>query len=257
MAAPMTTATYDLPVLNAMLEVESFFQEMLCEAYGVENEDDLPGDIPDVDVVKFAELSDEAVHGILRRALTPHPFKKSGVTIDGVVGATLEKIATARNSSGAKWPARRDFVDDDDAADEAKDDYVAPPLEHARSVHMPEGPTVEAHEASGRHVVTAHYDLKTMNRIQQINNKFNDELVALYRVGDEDDLPPALTDITFGDVIVNDHWDTNQICQTLRKALDESPWPGMQASQVDTMLNQLGVDLLPFVQKMSDEVSKK
>jgi hypothetical protein len=38
---------------------------MLCEAYDVDNEDDLPGDIPDVDVVKFAELSDDAIHGIL------------------------------------------------------------------------------------------------------------------------------------------------------------------------------------------------
>lgn len=253
MAAPTTTATYDLPVLNAMIEVESFFQEMLCEAYGAD-EDDLPGDIPDLDVVKFAELSDEAVRNILYRALSPHPFKKSGVTIEGVIGATLEKISVARSTSTVKWPTQHH---DDGSEGKDDDDEFEPTLEHTRSVHMPEGPSIASHESTGHHVVTAHYDLKTMNRIQQINNKFNDQLVQLYGVEDEDFLPSALTDITLGDLVVNSRMTTEQICKTLDEVITSNPWTGMDKNLLNGMLAKLSTDLEPFVQKISEEVASK
>lgn len=249
------TATYDLPVLNAMLEVETFFQEMLCDAYGVEDEDELPGEIPDVDVVKFAELSDTAIHGIIERALAPHPFKKAGITIEGVIGAILNKLAEAKSKTKVQWPTQSDGAE---SKSEGKDDYdddpKRQPMERSssyKSVHLDDQAAEDDHEAKHKPIVTAHYDLKTMNRIQQINNKFNDDLVQRYGVDDEDDLPEAVMEITFGDVIVNDHWNTAQIKHKLEEAIRAEPWKNMNDDDLDGLLSKCMDELTPFVAKMS------
>jgi hypothetical protein len=101
-----------------------------------------------------------------------------------VIGATLEKITAAKTKTGTgKWPAQSDRVDDEDDYDDADggkdDDFDAPPLEQSRSVHMPEGPSAADHEAKGRPIITAHYDLKTMNRIQQVRPGHEERHVRL------------------------------------------------------------------------------
>eukprot|EP00616_Rhizochromulina_sp_CCMP1243_P004024 CAMPEP_0118963370 /NCGR_PEP_ID=MMETSP1173-20130426/1298_1 /TAXON_ID=1034831 /ORGANISM="Rhizochromulina marina cf, Strain CCMP1243" /LENGTH=271 /DNA_ID=CAMNT_0006911693 /DNA_START=74 /DNA_END=889 /DNA_ORIENTATION=- len=271
MASASVTATYDLQVLNAMLEVESFFEEMLCEAYDVESEDELPGDITDIDVVKFAELSDDAVRGILERALRPHPFKKAGITLNGIIGATLEKIASAKVKTGkGKWPSpASDIAEAKDAGPVGGGGYKAGAADDGKVAAgdkgggmVPERQVSMSEEApgdeakGGKAIHTARYDLKTMNRIQQINNKFNDQLVELYGVEDEDDLPPAVVDCTFGDVIVNERYSIDDIRGVLEKAIRDSPWPGMNEAKLSSMLDGCMDELRPFAAKLSD-ISKK
>jgi hypothetical protein len=84
-------------------------------------------------------------------------------------------------------------------------------------------------------------------------------------------------EITFGDVIVNNHWTIDEIRDALVRqgpcarvvqlpltsacpqetAITENPWPGMQPQKLNSMLNTCMEDLLPFVEKMSAEVNKK
>lgn len=46
-------------------QVEESFQKMLCEAYGVDDEEDLPKEVQGIDIVKFAELSDATMSTIM------------------------------------------------------------------------------------------------------------------------------------------------------------------------------------------------
>ena len=56
-------------IAQSQQQVESTFQEGVCEAYGVDDEEDLPKEIQEIDVVKFAQLSSSNISSVVVRSI--------------------------------------------------------------------------------------------------------------------------------------------------------------------------------------------
>jgi hypothetical protein len=56
-------------IAQSQQQVESTFQESVCEAYGVDDEEDLPKEIQEIDVVKFAQLSSSNISSVVVRSI--------------------------------------------------------------------------------------------------------------------------------------------------------------------------------------------
>lgn len=247
-------SAYDLTVLNAMLEVQEFFEDMITEAYDVSEFDDVPGDIKELDIIRFAELSDETIRDIIQRSLSKEPFKKSSMTIDGVVNATITKLHDAKGQVARdKWPASlagshgssQSSSSSASSDPNAKAVKMVPPADETTVE-----PEAEATDANHKKLLTARYDLKTMNRMQQINNRFNDALVALYGVEDEDELPEPVIGFVFGEVITNNKWDIATIRVELEKVIKANPWKDMDEGKLAEMIDSTMNDLKPYADKM-------
>lgn len=238
-------SVYDLTVLNAMNEVQDFFEDMVTEAYNVSEFDDVPADVQEVEVVRFAELSEDTIRDILMRALSTSPFANASMTVDGVVNATITKLNAAKSKVAKdKWPkALMNPVAASQSNGDARAVTMMPPAEE------PTG-DAEATDANHKKLLTARYDLKTMTKMQQINNKFNDALVGFYGVADEDDLPEPVIGFVFGDVVMNNKWDVTTIRVELEKVIRANPWKNMDDSKLTQMLDDCMAELKPFADKM-------
>ena len=80
-------------------QVDTAFQEMLCKACAVDDEEQLPQPLQDLDVVKFAEMSPEIISSTLTAVLTQNIPEGAQAQVKEIVLATLSAVAGAKQTA--------------------------------------------------------------------------------------------------------------------------------------------------------------
>lgn len=228
---------YDMGVINAMMEVESTFQEKVCEAYGVDDEEDLPKEVQDIDVVKFAQLSASDISSKVTPVLDKHLPAGAKGKIAGIIDSVVKAVEGAKAKNTAIWPAMTD-IDGKPLA--AAGDAGG---EGGKKMHFDE--STEDKEAAKK-FMTGKYDFKVMRRLTAIENKFLDALCGLYDVEDEDLLPQEVQEISLGEM-----FEAEKTPAEMRARMEEQlklkPWPGMDDAAMTGVIGEVMAVLEPLI----------
>ena len=230
--------------------MDTAFQELLCKAFGVDDEEELPKAMQEIDVVKFAEFTPDQTKSTLTAALNCHLPAGAQPTAAAIVEATLSAIADAKVSAevaGAVWPATAKATETAKGGDGATKPTFA--------VEEPE----ERDAAAAKKYMTGKYDFKLMRRLTAIENKFLEQLSGLYGVDDEDDLPSEIQDISLSEMF--DSGETIDVIRAkVEKQLALKPWEGMDDAAATKVVGELAGALGPLlasVQSSIDEAKRR
>jgi hypothetical protein len=220
--------TYDMKVLNAMMQVEETFSEMVCDCYGVEDEEELPKEIQDIDVVKFAQLSHADISSIVTKVLEKHLKEDQHPKIQIIIATTVNAIQEHKAKNMDVWPG-----------DHGKRGPDAP------KKTMQFDASAGEKESAAKKFMTGKYDFKIMRKLTAIENKFLDTLCGLYGVEDEDELPAEIQEISLGEMF-EAGTPLEEIRTRMEGQLKLKPYEGMDDAALSEMVGEVCTVLEPL-----------
>jgi hypothetical protein len=267
--AAVVGSSYDLAVTNAMIEVrkhilqstaasiiiiiiiiiimrqvDTAFQEMLCKACAVDDEEQLPQPLQDLDVVKFAEMSPEIISSTLTAVLTQNIPEGAQAQVKEIVLATLSAVAGAKQTAegaGAVWPATIGGSGEEDGGTN-KTTFSLDSEAAERS-------------AEAKKYMTGKYDFKVMRRLTAIENKLLDKLCGFYGVEDEDALPEEIQQISLSEM-----FDAGEAVPAIRAKVESQlmrkPWGGMDATAMAVTVDELAAALEPVMESINASIAE-
>mmetsp|Transcript_45943 Transcript_45943/g.92714 ORF Transcript_45943/g.92714 Transcript_45943/m.92714 type:complete len:247 (+) Transcript_45943:110-850(+) len=233
---------YEMGVINAMMEVESTFQESVCEAYGVDDEEDLPKEIQEIDVVKFAQLSSSNISTVVTTVLDKHLPAGGKGKIPTIIEGLVAAIESAKEKNSAIWPAMT-----------AMDGKLLSGAGAGGDKHMQFEDNTEEKEAAKK-FMTGKYDFKVMRKLTAIENKFLDALCGYYGKDDEDDLPQEVQEISLGEMFEADK-SPNEMRARMEEQLSLKPWAGMDSPAMKAVVDEVMAVLEPLIQSAKKDTA--